>query len=125
MPKNSRASVAPRKSKNVVKLSDAKLSALRSDLDALQEHMNGVVGDVGNIATDGAQAALASAKDIAERAYRLAEEARANVTEEVEVWADENVEAVRDQVRAKPVSAVALSMVAGVSGYHCKRSKTN
>jgi len=113
MPKNGRTTMAQRKSKNVVKLSDAKLSALRSDLDALQEHMTSVVGDVGNVATDGAQAALASAKEIAERAYRLAEEARANVTEEVEVWADENLEAVRDQVRAKPVSAVALSMVAG------------
>jgi ElaB/YqjD/DUF883 family membrane-anchored ribosome-binding protein len=107
------AVVAKRKSKTSRKPRDQKLSALRADLDALQDNMKSVLGDVGNVATDAAQAAVASAREIAERAYRLADEATETVTDEFEEWSDENLESMRDQVRSKPMSAVALSLLAG------------
>ena len=104
--------MAKRKRKTTRK-SDPKLSALRKDLDALQDAMKSVLGDVGNVATDAAQAAVASAQDIAERAYRLAAETSETVTEDVEDWSEENLASIREQVRSKPVSAVALSLLAG------------
>jgi len=105
--------VAKRKSKTRRKPLDQKLSALRADLDVLQDNMKSVLGDVGNVATDAAQAAVASAKEMAERAYRLAEEARETVTDEFEEWSDENLESIREQVRSKPMAAVAMSLLAG------------
>jgi len=106
--------VANRKSKKSRKPSDQKLSALRADLDALQDDMKNVVGDVGNVASGAAQAAVASAREIAERAYRLAHEARETVADEFEEWSDENLESMRDQIRSKPMAAVALSLIAGL-----------
>ena len=75
--------------------------------------MKSVLGDVGDVTNDAAQAAVASAREIAERAYRLADEARETVTDEFEEWSDENLESMREQVRSKPMSAVALSLLAG------------
>jgi len=108
------AVVANRKSKKSRKPSGQKLSALRADLDALQDDMKNVVGDVGNVASGAAQAAVASAREMAERAYRLAHEARDTVTDEFEEWSDENLESMRDQVRSKPMAAVAVSLLAGL-----------
>ena len=105
--------VAKRKSKTSRNPFDRKLSALRADLDALQDDMKNVVGDVGDVATDAAKAAVASAREIAERAYRLADETRETVTDEFEEWSDENLESIREQVRSKPMYAVGLSLLAG------------
>ncbi|HTE40078.1 MAG TPA: hypothetical protein VK629_04565 [Steroidobacteraceae bacterium] len=66
---------------------------------------------VDGLATDAAQAAVASAREIAERAYRLAEEA--TETDEFEEWSDENLESIREQVRSKPMAALAMSLLAG------------
>lgn len=106
--------MAGHKKKNGMKNIDTKLGALRSDLDALQDDIKSVVGAVENVANDGAQAAMQAAKDVAERAYRLAEEAAAHLTDEVETWTNDNLDSVRESVRARPLSSVALSMGAGV-----------
>ena len=79
----------------------------------MHENVKRVVGDVGSVATGAAQAALASAGEIAERAYRLADEARETVIEEVEDWTEENLGSVREQLRSKPMIAVAVSLLAG------------
>ena len=54
-----------------------------------------------------------AAKNVAERAYRLAEEAAAHLVDDVETWTDDNLDSVRGSVRAQPLSAVALSMGVG------------
>jgi ElaB/YqjD/DUF883 family membrane-anchored ribosome-binding protein len=101
------------KKKNRIKNIDTKLGALRSDLGALQDDMKSVVGNVENVANDGAQAAMHAAKNVAERAYRLAEEAAADLIDDVATWTDDNLDSVRGSVRAQPLSAVALSMGVG------------
>jgi ElaB/YqjD/DUF883 family membrane-anchored ribosome-binding protein len=92
---------------------DTRLAALRSDLDAMQEHAKGFVGDVGNAANDGAQAAIEAARNMAERAYRLADEAAASITDDVEEWASDNLDAARETLRDKPLVAVAVAMGVG------------
>jgi len=96
-----------------VKPIDTRLSALRSDLDAMQEHARGLAGDVGNAANDGAMAAVEAARNMAERAYRLADEAAAGVADDMEEWASDNLEVARDTVREKPLAALAVAMGVG------------
>lgn len=81
---------------------EARLQALKDDLDSLQSDIRGLAGDVGDLATDRAKVALSSA-----------EEAASAAGEQLEDWASENVEDVRDQVRNQPLAAVLLSMGAG------------
>jgi ElaB/YqjD/DUF883 family membrane-anchored ribosome-binding protein len=106
--------MAEHKKRNGVKNIDTKLDALRADLDALQHDTRNVVGDVENVANDSAQAAMQATKDVAERAYGLAEETVAHLAYGVETWTNDNLDSMRGSVRARPLSAVALSMGAGV-----------
>ena len=92
---------------------DTRLSALRSDLDSLQENAKSFVGDVGNVANDGAGAAIEAARTLAERAYRLADEARESVTDDVEEWASDNLDAARETVRGQPLAAIAVALGVG------------
>ena len=92
---------------------DTRLSALRSDLDSLQEHAREIVGDAGNVANDGAAAALETARSLAERAYRLADEAATRVTDDVEEWATDKFDVARETVREKPLVALAIAMGIG------------
>ncbi|HMI96226.1 MAG TPA: hypothetical protein VK479_06905 [Micropepsaceae bacterium] len=92
---------------------DTRLSALRSDLDSLQENARSFVGDVGSVANDGASAAIEAARNLAERAYRLADEARASVTDDVEEWASDNLDAARETVREQPLAAIAVALGVG------------
>ena len=92
---------------------DARLNALRDDLDAMQEHAKGFAGEVGNAANSGALAAIEAARSMAERAYHLADEATQSVTDDVEEWATDNLEAARETVREKPLAAVAVAMGVG------------
>lgn len=92
---------------------DTRLNALRADLDSMQEHAKGVVGEVGNVANDGAQAAIEAARSVAERAYKLAEETATSVTDDVEEWASDNLDAARESVREQPLAAMALAMGVG------------
>jgi ElaB/YqjD/DUF883 family membrane-anchored ribosome-binding protein len=83
----------------------ARLNALRADLDALQKDMRGLVSDVGDVASvaskevQGAMGgAIHSAQEAAER---------------LEDWGNENLDGVRDAVRTQPLAACVLSMSAG------------
>ena len=92
---------------------DTRLDALRSDLDSLQENARSFVGEVGNVANDGAGAAIEAARNLAERAYRLADEARASVTDDIEEWASDNLDTARETVREQPLAAIAVALGVG------------
>jgi ElaB/YqjD/DUF883 family membrane-anchored ribosome-binding protein len=81
---------------------EARISALKDDLESLQADIRGLAGDVGDLATDRAKGAISSA-----------EEAAYAAGDQLENWANENVEEVRDQVRSQPLAAMLLSMSAG------------
>jgi ElaB/YqjD/DUF883 family membrane-anchored ribosome-binding protein len=106
--------MAELKKKNGVKNINTKLDTLRAGIDASQDDTKSIVGEVENVANDGARAAMQAAKDVAERAYGLAEETVAHLADEVETWTNDNLDSVRGSVRARPLSALVLSMGAGV-----------
>ena len=62
---------------------------------------------------DGAWAAIEAARNLAERAYRLADEARESVTDDVEEWAYDNLDAARETVRGQPLAAIAVALGVG------------
>lgn len=102
-----------RKNKNAAKNLDTRLGALRKDLDSLQKDIKGLAGDAGVVADSRIHLAIHAAEDVAERAYHLAEEAGAHLADDVETWTNDNLDSVRDTVRAQPLSAILLSMGAG------------
>jgi ElaB/YqjD/DUF883 family membrane-anchored ribosome-binding protein len=79
----------------------------------MQDHAKDFVGDAGNAANDGAQAAIEAPRKMAERAYRLANEAVAGITDDVEEWTSGRLDAARETGRKKPLAAVAVAMGAG------------
>jgi ElaB/YqjD/DUF883 family membrane-anchored ribosome-binding protein len=99
--------------RTVAKPIDTRLRALRADLDSLQEHARGLVGEAGNAANDGAQVAIEAARKVAERAYTIAEEAVESVTGDVEEWASDNLDVAREMVREQPLAALAVAMGIG------------
>ena len=105
--------MAGRQKKNDTKNIDKRLGALRSDLDALQGDMKGLAGDVTDVADGRVHRAIRDAENVAERAFRLAEEAATNMADDVETWTNGNLDSVREAIRAQPLSAIALSMGAG------------
>ena len=105
--------MAERKKRNGSKNIDTRLGALRSELDALQGDMKGLAGGVGDVADDRVHLAIRNAENVAERALRLAEESAAHMADDVETWTNDNLDSVRELVRAQPLSAIALSMGLG------------
>jgi ElaB/YqjD/DUF883 family membrane-anchored ribosome-binding protein len=101
------------KRKNDTKNVDKRLGALRSDLDALQGDMKGLAGDVVDVADGRVHLAIRNAENVAERAYRLAEEAVGHAADDVETWTQGNLDSARESVRTRPFAAIALSMGAG------------
>jgi len=101
------------KKKNDTKYVDKRLGALRSDLDALQGDMKGLAGDVIDVADGRVHLAMRNAENVAERAYRLAEEAVGHAADDVETWTKDNLDSARESVRTRPFAAIALSMGAG------------
>jgi len=83
-----------------------RLSAVRADLDALQEDMRGLVSEVSGAAghqmqgamTEALEAAVSTAQDAAER---------------IGGWSNENLGGVREKVRNQPLAACVLSIGAG------------
>lgn len=77
---------------------ESRLSALRQDLEALQEDMRGLGEGVG----EAAQA-------------RLTEALRATETlaTQMQDWSNENLDSVRDSIREQPVAACLVSMGVG------------
>ena len=60
------------KKRNGTKNIDKRLGVLRSELDALQGDMKGLVGDVTDIVDGRVHLAVRNAENVTERAYRLA-----------------------------------------------------
>jgi len=79
-----------------------RLSSLREDIDALQHDMRGLMSDVGDVATDQAQAVMNGAMDTA-----------SETVDRVSEWSSDNLEGVRQAVRTQPLAACVLSMSAG------------
>src|ERR1700704_1965649 len=73
---------------------EARLTALRADIQALQTDMKGLYGDVSEIASERAALAMRSAEEIADRAVALA---------------DENAEELRTHVRAQPIQSLLIA----------------
>ena len=99
---------------------DAKLAALRTDLETLQKDIRGLAGEVGGVASNKANEALRSAEKLAERAYTLAEETANQATaygtraaEDIEEWTTENAETLRQTIRDQPLTSLAIAVGAG------------
>ena len=101
------------KKRNDTKNIDKRLGALRTELDAVQGDMKGLAGDVADVADGRVHLAMRNAENVAERAYRLAEEAVEQAANDVETWTNGNLDSVRESVRAQPLAAIGLSMGAG------------
>ena len=93
--------MAVRRKKNADTL-EARLGALRDDLEALQTDMKGLADGVGDAASDRLNEMLQTTEDMAEQ-----------ITAQVENWTSENTESLRETVREQPLLALALSMCAG------------
>jgi ElaB/YqjD/DUF883 family membrane-anchored ribosome-binding protein len=99
---------------------DAKLAALRNDLETLQKDIKGLAGEVGGVASNRANEALKAAEKLAQRAYELAEETADQATEygtkaaeDIEAWTNENAESLRETVREQPLTSLAIAVGAG------------
>jgi len=90
-----------------------RLEALRSDLDALQTDVKGLVGDAGVAADERISTAIHSAEDVANRAMRLAQDATNQAIDGVEHWTSDNLDTVRSSIRKQPLYAVGISMGLG------------
>ena len=78
---------------------DLRLEALRKDLRALQGDVKELGAGVGAAAQEKLAEVLAATE---------------NLALQVDAWANENVESVRDAVREKPIKACLIAMGAGV-----------
>jgi ElaB/YqjD/DUF883 family membrane-anchored ribosome-binding protein len=105
--------MADRRNKNTPKDISVRLGALRTEFDALQKDVKGLAVDTGDAANGRVHLAMRAAENVAERAFRLAEDAASHLAKDVETWTDDNLECARNTVRAQPFSAIALSMGAG------------
>jgi ElaB/YqjD/DUF883 family membrane-anchored ribosome-binding protein len=92
---------------------DARLDALRSDVNALQDDVKGLANDAGEVANDRAKLAVRAAEAIAERAYRLAQDSVSQKVDGVEAWANDNLDTARGQIRKQPISALLVSLGIG------------
>lgn len=101
------------KRKNGTNKIDARLGALRSELETLEVDMKAAAGDVASIADNRIHQAIHRAEDIAHRAYHLAEESTTRAVDDVEEWASDNLNSARKSIRAQPLSMLAWSMGAG------------
>ncbi len=101
---------------------DTRLSALRTDLEALQKDLRALAGAAGDVASSEAKDALKKAEAVAKRAYELAEETATQAkktafetAEDVEEWAAENAETLRATVRGQPLTSLAIA--AGIGAF--------
>ncbi len=94
--------------KNGADNKDARLGALRSELETLEADMKGFAGDVEGMADKRVHLAIHRAEDVAHRAYRLAEDSVNHIAGDVQEWAGGNLNSARKSIRAQPLSALAL-----------------
>src|SRR5262249_3313528 len=84
----------------------ARLSAVRADLDSLQQHMRGLVSEVSGAAGQQVQGAMSGAIGAA---VTTAHDAAGRIGD----WGNENLGGVREAVRSQPLAACVLSIGAG------------
>ncbi len=92
---------------------DRRLEALRNDFDTLQTDVKSLAGDAGVVASERISKAIRSAEDVAKRALHLAEDATSQAIDNVEHWADDNLNTVRGSIRDQPIYAIGISMGVG------------
>jgi hypothetical protein len=56
---------------------------------------------------------MRAAENVAERAYRLAEDTATHLADDVETWTNDNLDSARDSIRTRPLASLALSMGIG------------
>ena len=76
----------------------ARAQAIRSDIEALQRDMRGMVTDATSAAAKNMNNAVETAGDAADRMSH---------------WSNENIASMRDAVRQQPLTAFALAVSAG------------
>ena len=81
---------------------EARLEALRADLQQLQSDMRGLAGGVGDEASERLNEMLRATEDMADQ-----------VATRVEEWTDDNMDSLREAVREQPVSAILMSLGIG------------
>jgi ElaB/YqjD/DUF883 family membrane-anchored ribosome-binding protein len=91
----------------------SRLDALVADLEALQGDVRGLAQGAGAEAGERITEALRMAEDRVAGVVRAAEEAAAEAVDQAEVWATDNLENLREQVREQPVTAMVLALSAG------------
>jgi len=78
----------------------ARLNAVRSDLDTLQKDVRGLMSEVGGVASREVQDAMGGAIHSAHEAVER-------------IWSSENGNSVREVLRNQPVAACVISLGAG------------
>jgi ElaB/YqjD/DUF883 family membrane-anchored ribosome-binding protein len=96
------ARTAAHKKRNGATPLGRRIETLREDIETLQDNMRTLVTDAGGAANEGVNEAV-----------RATEFAAQQVLEEVEEWADDNVNSLRDQIREQPIAACIVSLAAG------------
>lgn len=105
--------MSARRKQNGAKKLDTRIDALRSDLDSLQTDIKALPADAQSAANEKINNAMRLAESVAERAIRLAEETASSAYDDVENWANDNLDGARDRVREQPLSALLVSLGIG------------
>ena len=99
---------------------EARLDAVRADLEKLEEGAAALPQDASNAASEGYKTAMRAAQKIAERSFALAEEASTrmgdaalDLAESTQDWADLYTESLRGAVREQPGRSLLASLGAG------------
>ena len=105
--------MAARRKQNGSKKLDTRIDALRSDLDSLQTDIKALPADAQSAANEKINGAIRRAESVAERALRLAEDTASQTYDDVEGWANDNLDSARERVREQPLSALLVSLGIG------------
>jgi ElaB/YqjD/DUF883 family membrane-anchored ribosome-binding protein len=99
---------------------EARLDAVRADLEKLEEGAAALPQEANEAASEGHRTAMRAAQKIAERSVALAEEASTRMSEAaqdaaetMQDWADLYAESFRGAVREQPGRSILMSLGAG------------
>lgn len=105
--------MAARRKQTGTKKLDTRIDALRSDFDSLQTDIKALPADAQSAANEKITNVMRLAESMAERALRLAEDTASTAYDDVEHWANDNLDTARDRVREQPLSALLVSLGIG------------
>lgn len=92
---------------------EGRLDALVADLEALQNDVRNLAQGVGDEANERVKSALRMAEERVASAVRMAEDVAEDAFDQAEVWAGENLDTLREQVREQPVMSCLVAMGVG------------